>query len=163
MQVSAEELLYGKDQVFDVEIPPALLEPGLDGDAAARPPGTGGKTIRLRPLSVGDVQLIAKAAKNDEVLTSVLMIQRAAIDPKLKQSQVAEMRSGLVRFLVERINRISGLDTTDDELREMTGAPLVQAFFVLAREFQWTPDQVKQLTIGQVLGYLELVNKAKKA
>jgi hypothetical protein len=158
MQVTAEELLYGKDQVFEIEIPPALLPAGEDGRAARQ----GARTIRLRPLSLGDVQLIAKAAKNDEVLTSVLMIQRAAVEPKLKQNEIAEMRSGLVRFLVERINRISGLDTTDDELREMTNAPLVQAFFVLAREFQWTPDQVKQLTIGQVLGYLELVNQAKK-
>src|SRR5690348_3835527 len=116
MQISAEELLFGKDQVFDVEIPQALLEPALDDGAG--PGAKGGRTIRLRPLSVGDVQLIAKAARNDEVLTSVLMIQRAAVEPRLKQSQIAEMRSGLVRFLVERINRISGLDTSDDELRE---------------------------------------------
>ena len=159
MLVTPEELLYGKDQVFDVEIPGSLLEPELNASGReAR-----GKSIRLRPLSVSDVQLIAKAAKNDEVLTSVLMIQRSVIEPKLKQGQIAEMHSGLVRFLIERINRISGLSTTDDELREMTSSPLVQAFFVLAREFHWTPEQVKNMTIGQMLGYLELANQGKKA
>jgi hypothetical protein len=159
MLVTPEELLYGKEQVFDVEIPPSLLQPGLeDGKADGR-----GKTIRLKPLSVADVQLIAKAAKNDEVLTSVLMIQRSTVEPILKQNQISEMHSGLVRFLVERINRISGLSTTDDELREMSASPLVQAFFVLAREFHWTPDQVKQMTVAQVLGYLELVNQRKSA
>ena len=162
MQVTAEELLYGKDQRFDLEIPRELLEPGIDGEAATSTNGRG-KTIRLRPLSLADVQLIAKAAKADEVLTSALMIQRAVVEPKLKQNQISDMRSGLVRFLVEHINRISGLNTTDDELREMTTAPLVQAFFVLAREFHWTPEQVKQMTVAQVLGYLELVNQAKKA
>ena len=162
MQVTAEELLYGKDQVFDVEIPDGVLEPTLDkGGSTAR---TGrGKTIRLRPLSVGDVQLIAKASKNDEVLTSVLMIHRAVVEPKLKQSQIAEMHGGLIRFLVDLINRISGLNTTDDETREIAASPLVQAFFVLAKEFHWTPEQVKQMTLGQILGYLEMVNQSRKA
>jgi hypothetical protein len=160
MLVTAEELLFGKDQTFDVEIPRELLEP--DAGSAATPAGGARKTVRVRPLSVADVQLIAKAARNDEVLTSVLMIQRAVVEPKLKQNQISEMHGGLVRFLVERINRISGLTTDDDELREMSSAPLVQAFFVLAREFHWTPDQVKQMTVAQVLGYLELVNQGKK-
>jgi hypothetical protein len=159
MQVTAEELLYGKDQVFDVEIPGGVLEPAL----VSAPESGCSKTIRLRPLSLGDIQLIAKAAKNNEVLTSVLMIQRAAVDPKLKQNQITEMHGGLVRFLVECINRISGLNTTDDETREIAASPLVQAFFVLAREFHWTPEQVKQMTIGQVIGYLELINQSRKA
>ena len=162
MQVTAEELLFGKDQVFDVEIPAAVLEPSLENGNGA-PKNGRGKTVRLRPLTVGDIQLITKAARNDEVLTSVLMIQRAVVDPKLKQNEIAELHSGLVRFLVERINRISGLNTTEDGMREMAASPLVQAFFVLAREFHWTPEQVKQLTIGQVLGYIEMLNQTKKA
>src|SRR5215472_4282753 len=115
MLITPEELLYGKDQVFDVEIPPSLLQPGLDNvQADGR-----GKIIRLRPLTVADVQLIAKAAKNDEVLTSVLMIQRAVVEPVLKQNQISEMHGGLVGFLVDRINRISGLSTSEHELREI--------------------------------------------
>jgi hypothetical protein len=162
MLVTAEELLYGKDQVFDVEIPDGVLEPTLDKESSAPRLGRG-KTIRLRPLSVGDVQLIAKASKNDEVLASVLMIQRSMVEPKLKQNQIAEMHGGLVRFLVDLINRISGLNTTDDETREIASSPLVQAFFVLAKEFHWTPEQVKQMTLGQILGYLEMINQSRKA
>jgi hypothetical protein len=161
VQLTAEDLLYGKDQVFDIEIPAILLEPDAEADDHVEAKKRG-KNVRVRPLSVGDIQLIAKAARNDEVLTSVLMIQRAVVEPKLKQNQISEMRSGLVRFLVERINRISGLTTTDDEMHEMAASPLVQAFFVLAREFHWTPEQVKGMTVGQVLGYLELVNQGKK-
>jgi hypothetical protein len=38
----------------------------------------------------------------------------------------------------------------------------VRAFFVLAREFNWTPEQVKELTIAQILGYLEMLNQTKR-
>jgi hypothetical protein len=158
MLVTPEELLYGKEQIFNVEIPPSLLQPRLQDS-----PATGSaKIIRLRPLSVADVQLIAKAAKNDEVLTSVLMIQRAVVEPKLKQNQITEMHGGLVSFLVDCINRISGLTTSEDELREITNSPLVRAFFVLAKEFNWTPQQVREMTAGQILGYLELLNQTKR-
>lgn len=158
--VTPEELLAGKEMVYDVAIPPEILHPSLDG----RKEGNGAeKRIRLRPLTVKDVQLIAKAAKDDEVLTSVLMIQRAVVEPPLKQNQVAEMHSGLIAFLVDCINRISGLSTTEDELREMAEAPLMRAFFALAKEFNWTPQQVRQMTVGQILGYLELLNQGKRS
>jgi hypothetical protein len=111
---------------------------------------------------VKDIQLIAKAAKDDEVLTSVLMIQKAVVEPPLKQNDVAALRSGLVSFLVDRINHISGLTTTDDELRAIADAPIVQAFFLLAKEFNWTPQQVRELTIGQIVGYLEFLNQGRK-
>ena len=55
------------------------------------------------------------------------------------------------------------LSTSDDEMREIASSPVVQAFFVLAREFNWTPEQVKQMTVGQFLGYLELLNQTKRA
>jgi hypothetical protein len=158
MLITPEELLYGRDQVFDVEIPQSLLQPSLDDVQA----GGRGKTIRLRPLTVADVQLIAKAAKNDEVLTSVLMIQRAVVEPALKQNQISEMHGGLVGFLVDRINRISGLSTSEDELREIADSPIVRAFFVLAKEFNWTPQQVREMTVGQILGYLEVLNQTRR-
>ncbi|BBH71874.1 hypothetical protein ACTI_85590 [Actinoplanes sp. OR16] len=152
--VTAEDLLSGRDVTHDVVIPGDILFPALG------PAGVGQeRTIRLRPLTVRDIQLIAKAARDDEVLTSVLMIQRAAVEPRLKQDQVAEMHSGLVGFLVVCINRISGLSTEADEVRQMADAPIVRAFYVLAKEFHWTPEQVRALTVGQVLGYLELLNQ----
>lgn len=158
MFVTPEELLAGKEITYDVEIPPEVLHPTPDG--ASAPDASSGQ-IRLRPLTVKDVQLIAKAARDDEVLTSVLMIQQAAVEPALRQHQIADMHSGLVSFLVDRINRISGLSTTEDEVREMADAPIVRAFFVLAKEFNWTPEQVREMTVGQILGYLELLNQTR--
>jgi hypothetical protein len=156
--ITPEELLAGKELTYDVEVPPSVLVPG--GDHARNGEA---KKIRLRPLSIKDVQLIAKAAQDDEILTSVLMIHRATVEPKLKQNEIAEMPGGLVRFLVDRINRISGLSTGEEELKEIASSPIVQAFFVLAKEFNWTPQQVKQMTVGQIIGYLELLNQTKKA
>src|SRR4051794_16264027 len=105
VMLSAEDLLAGADTSYDVEVPDALLN-GSGGAPARR--------VRLRPLTIHDVQLIAKAARDDDVLTSVLMIQRALVEPKLKEKEIAAMRSGMVRFLVDRINRISGLTSDAD-------------------------------------------------
>lgn len=159
MFITPEELLAGKEMTFEIEIPPEILQPTPDGKPTN---GERGKKIKLRPLTVKDVQLIAKAAKNDEVLTSVLMIQQAVVEPKLKQNEIVDMHSGLVRFLVDCINHISGLSTTEDEIQEIAESPIVQAFFVLAKEFNWTPQQVKEMTIGQILSYLELLNQTKR-
>jgi hypothetical protein len=158
MLITPEELLAGKALTYDVEVPPSVLAAGEEG-----PRNSEAKKIRLRPLTIKDVQLIAKAAQDDEVLTSELMIHRAVVEPKLKQNEIAEMPGGLVRFLVERINRISGLSAGADELKEMAGSPIVQAFFVLAKEFNWTPQQVKQMTVGQIIGYLEMLNQTKRS
>ena len=159
MLVTPEELLAGKEMTFEVEIPDQILNPSPDGKSV----GTAkNKQIVVRPLTVKDVQLIAKGAKDDEVLTSVLMIQRAIVDPPLKQTDVANMHSGLIRFLVEVINRVSGLATSEDEIRQITESPIVQAFYVLAKEFGWTPEQIKEMTLAQILGYLDLLNQTKK-
>lgn len=159
MFITPEELLVGKEATYDVTIPTNILYPLLgETDTETRAE----KQVRLRPLTIHDVQLIAKAAKNDEVLTSVLMIQRAVIEPSLKQNEISAMHSGLIRFLVDSINRISGLSTSDDDMQSITESPLVRAFFVLAKEFNWTPQQVREMTVGQILGYLELLNQSKR-
>lgn len=160
MFVTAEELMAGKEMTFEVDIPPEILTPSVDGKSSN---GHSARKVQLRPLTVRDVQLIAKGAKDDEVLTSVLMIQKAVVAPELKQSEISGMHSGLIRFLVDRINRISGLSTTEDEMHEIAESPIVRAFFVLAKEFNWTPQQVKEMTVGQILGYLELLNQTKRA
>lgn len=161
MFVTAEELLAGRELTFEVEIPAQILNPSLENGNGNHRAENAGKKIQLRPLTVKDVQLIAKGAKDDEVLTSVLMIQKAVVEPALKQSDIAGMHSGLVRFLVDAINRISGLSTTEDEMKEIVESPIVRAFFVLAKEFNWTPQQVREMTVGQILGYLELLNQSK--
>ncbi len=155
--LTAEELMAGRGITYDVEIPASVLQPGgEDGDGAA----VGGK-VRLRPLTVQDVQLIVKAAKDDEVLTSLLMVKTALVEPTLGEQEVSALHGGLVRFLVDRINRISGMSSTDEELRELAESPIVQAFFVLAREFNWTPEDVRALTVGQILGYLEMLQQTR--
>ena len=72
MFVTPEELLAGRELTYDIAIPPEVLHPSPDGGVAVVGPA---KEVRLRPLTVRDVQLIARAARDDEVLTSVLMIQ----------------------------------------------------------------------------------------
>ncbi len=105
---------------------------------------------------------IVAFTKDDEVLTSILMIERALIEPKLAREQISKLHGGLVRFLVTAINRISGLSTTEDDLAQIADAPLVQAFFVLAREFHWTPQQIREMTFGEILPYLEQLVRQKQ-
>lgn len=159
MLVKPEELMAGKEITFDVPIPPGVLHPSLEEQPAN---GDEPKQIRLRPLTVQDIQLITKAAKDDEVLISMLMIQQAAVDPRLTRNEINRMHGGLVRYLVDCINRISGLNTSEDEVQAITESPIVRAFFVLAREFHWTPQQVREMTVGQILSYLELLNQTRR-
>lgn len=157
MLLTPEELLAGKDLTTEVAIPSEILNP-----TNCEEKQVGQKKVQLKPLTVRDVQLIAKAAKDDEILTSILMVKQALVQPELKQSEIAEMHSGLVGFLVEQINRISGLHSSEDEMLDLVKSPIAQAFFVLAREFNWTPEQVRELTIGQILGYLEMLNQTRE-
>jgi len=155
--LSAEELLAGADVTYDVEIPAALLAANGKSDAAASAP----RRVRLRPLTLRDVQLIAKAARDDDVLTSVLMIQRAVIEPALKEKDIAAMRSGVVRFLVDQVNRVSGLTSDADTQRDLAESPFMRAMVILAQEFGWTPDQMRTLTLAQVVGFLEGLQRAR--
>jgi hypothetical protein len=143
---SAEELLAGSALTRDIIVPPEFA---MNGGAA---------TLRLRPLTVRDLQRITKAVKDDESLSTTLMIQHALVDPELKYEQVLQLPAGLARFLVSQINEISGIDTPRDTLHEFVQAPLAKACFVLAKEFGWTPEEVSGMTIGQILLYLEMSN-----
>ena len=153
MLASVEELMTGSESV-PVEIPSEFLTSTSTTDTP--------REVELRPLTVRDVQLIARAAKDDEVLTSILMIQQSIVSPRLEQKEIASMSSGLVSFLVTKINELSGLLSSEAELRDLAESPIAQAFFVLAREFKWTPAQVRELTLGEILGYLEMLNKGKE-
>ena len=142
--LTAEELLAGSALTQDTVLPPEL-----SGDAAPA-------TVRLRPLTVRDLQRITKAVKDDESLSAAFMIQQALIEPELSYDQVLRLPAGLASFLVDRINEISGIDTPRDALAEFVQAPLAKACFVLAKEFGWTPQDVSGMTIGQILLYLEM-------
>jgi hypothetical protein len=147
MTLTAEELLAGSALTHEVEIPAELL--AANGHAPAA-------SVVLRPLTVRDLQRIAKASTNDEVLSATLMIQQATVSPALKVEQVSQLPAGLARFLVERINELSGINTPRDELGELVQAPLARACFVLAKQFGWTPEEVSGMTIGQILLFLEM-------
>lgn len=148
MTLTAEDLLAGSRLDHRVEIPEDLLASGEAARVDAR--------VVLRPLTVQALQRIHKAAGEDETLSAALMIQQALVEPALRFEQVAQLPAGLARFLVERINAISGIDTPRDALEELVQAPLARACFVLAKEFGWTPEEVSGMTIGQILLYLEM-------
>ncbi len=148
MPLSAEELLAGSALTHCLEIPEKYLSKNSDGAADAR--------IVLRPLTVRDLQRINKASREDDGLSAALMIQQAVVEPELKLDDVTRMPAGLARFLVERINEISGIATPRDSLEELVQAPLARACFALAKEFGWTPEEVSGMTIGQILLYLEM-------
>ena len=144
--ITAEDLLAGAGLTRDIVLPAEFA-----ANAA---------TVRLRPLTVRDLQRIAKAVKDDEALSAPFMIQQALVAPPLQFEQVLQLPAGLARFLVERINEISGIDTPRDALQEFVQAPLAKACFILAKEFGWTPEEVSGMTIGQILLYLEMSNNA---
>jgi hypothetical protein len=150
VKLSAEELLAGGGLTHEVEVPGDLLE----GTTVAVDAG-----VVLRPLTVRDVQRIGKAAREDDGLSASLMIQQGLVDPALSLEQVAQLPAGLARFLVERINAISGMSTSHDALDELVQAPLARACFTLAKEFSWSPEEVSGMTIGQILLYLQMAHE----
>ena len=150
MTLTAEQLLAGAALTHEVEIPAELLRTN------GHPPGE--TRAVLRPLTVRDLQRISKAAAHDDGLSAALMIQQALVEPALKAEQVSQLPAGLARFLIERINALSGVSTSRDELGELVQAPLAKACFVLAKQFGWTPEEVSGLTIGQILLYLEMAH-----
>jgi hypothetical protein len=149
MTLSAEELLAGGSLTHEVTLPAGLLG-GASADTAAD------SQVVLRPLTVRDLQRIAKAAQDDEGMSAALMVQQALVQPQLKLDQVSSLPAGVARFLVDRINEISGISTPRNALEELVQAPLARACFVLAKEFGWTPEEVSGMTIGQILLYLEM-------
>ncbi|MEM9552279.1 MAG: hypothetical protein AAGA05_13955, partial [Pseudomonadota bacterium] len=145
MTLTSEALLAGASATHLHDLPADLFGAGDDV-----------RQVELRPLSVKDLQLIARAAKEDDSLSAALMIQQALVAPALSLEEVQRLPAGLARHLVEEINRLSGIDLPRNALEEMVQAPLAKACFVLAREFGWTPEEVSGLTIGQILLYLEM-------
>ncbi|HEX8201363.1 MAG TPA: hypothetical protein VF590_12820 [Isosphaeraceae bacterium] len=158
--LSAEELLAGSGLTYEIAIPPGVLRPGSEG--AGPGPGPGG-SVRLRPLTVRELQLIGRAAKEGDALLAALMVQRALVEPALSVAQVAALHVGLLQFLLHQVNRISGLSATAEELTAATEEPLARAAFVLARAFGWTPQQVGELTLGQVLLHLQMLREGTQA
>ena len=157
MTLSAEELLAGSGLTFEVEVPPHVLRPG-DGNSTS----TGQElpaTVRLRPLTVADLQTVTRAAKESDSLMATLMVQRALVEPELTIAELTTMHVGLLQFLLERVNELSGVTTDAAEVANAIDAPLTKATFVLAQEFGWTPQEVGELTLGQILLHLKMLGE----
>ena len=152
--LSAQDLLAGGQLVHAVTIPAAILTPGAAIDDN-RPP----MVVQLRPLTVGTLTLISRAAREDVSLVPLLMVKEALAEPALTLDQVRQMHVGLVNFLVSRMNEVSGLSADGEALGSATDSPLGQTHLLLAKHFGWTPEQVSQLTPGQVALYLAGVEK----
>ena len=143
--LSAEELLAGSEFVEEVEIPLRLLgEQKLED-----------RLVRLKPLSVQDLRLINRAARDNDDLTAALMVQRSLVEPELTVQQVSGLSAGLLQYLLQHVNHISGIHVSEVELSEAMEDPLAQASLQLAREFGWTPQQIGELTMGELLMHLQ--------
>jgi hypothetical protein len=150
--LTAEDLLAGAAAAHTVDVSAGLLAgTGENGGGAVA-----GQVV-LRPLTVRDVQRVTRAAREQHLLTSILLVQQALVSPKLTVEQVGGLPAGLVQFLLARVNQISGLTMADDDLERAVRAPIARACFVLAREFGWTAAECSELTLGQVLLYLEML------
>jgi hypothetical protein len=147
--LTADDLVAGSAATYRVEIPDELLAAG-----PGAPPVAG--AVEIRPVTVADLQRIGRAARDDDELTTALLVHPALVSPSLTLPEVQRLPAGLARFLVETIEERSGISTPRDALAELVQAPLARACFILAREFGWTPEQVSGLTVGQILLYVEM-------
>lgn len=157
--LSADDILAGGTLVFDIEVPAATLSPSALPDED--PDGPGGK-VRLRPLTVRLLQQLTRAAKDNDGLLSTLMLKESLVEPKLSLDQVQGLHSGLARFLLDAINRISGISQSEG-LEAAVQAPLAKACFTLAKEFGWSPEEVGKLTMAQIMLYLEMIRQDRQA
>lgn len=146
VRLSADELLAGSALRFEVEVPVALTDPAR---GAAR--------VRLRPLTVADLQLITRAARENGSLVAALMVMTAVEEPTLSLAQVNAMSVGLLEFLLDEVNRVSGLAVAPQALEEAAEQPLARAAHVLATRFGWTPQQLGEMTLGQILLHLQML------
>ena len=149
--LTASELLAGSTLTFAIEVPARLL-----ADAGG---GAEGRSVRLRPLSVGDLQLLMRAAEESDSLLATLMVQRALVEPALTVGEVATLPVGLAQFLLTQVNAVSGITAAAEELAAAAEEPLVRAAFALSREFGWTPQEIGELTLGQILLHLQLLGE----
>ena len=146
-RLSAMDLLAGGQMVHEVAIPPRLLGSQETGESTSG-------TVRMRPLKISTLALIANASRDDSTLAPLLMIKESLVDPALGMDQIRQMHAGLVHHLVAAANRISGLDADRNAGREASNTPIGEAHIQLARHYGWTPAQVAELTPAQIAVYL---------
>lgn len=157
--LSTEDLLAGSRLSFVIDLPQDILNPGNDKQ---KPNIKAGK-VRLRPLTMADLQVISRAARDNDSLLAVLMVQKSLLEPELSVAEVSSLHLGLMKFLLDQVHRISGLDNDAGTLSTMAEEPMARAAFLLSQEFGWTPQQISELTLGQILLHLQMMNKQESA
>ncbi|NET34768.1 MAG: hypothetical protein F6K19_22540 [Cyanothece sp. SIO1E1] len=148
--LQAQDLLVGSQVIHALEIPAAILEPRVGVEAVNGPAGV----VRIRPLNLAAMTLISRAAREDTSLIPLLTIKEAVVEPTLTLDQIRQMHLGLVHYLVSQINRVSGLSAEGEAIADTLSSSLGHTHLLLAKHFGWTPEQVSQLTPGQVAVYL---------
>jgi hypothetical protein len=154
MMLTSEELLAGSKLTFEIEVPEEILQPTGNGGKEFR-----SRKVRLRPLAVSDLQLVSRAAKESDNLMAALMVQRSLVEPELGVVEATSMHVGLMQYLLQHVNRISGITSSSEDLSSSTKDPLAKAAFILSKEFGWTPAQVNELTMGQIMLHLQMLKE----
>lgn len=152
--LTAAGLLAGANLTATIEIPASLLARGAQQEQST------GNSVRLKPLTVHDLQLIVRAARDNDELSAALMVQRSLIEPELTLAQVAQLPIGLMQFLLREVNRLSGMAASEAEIAATIADPLAQASFRLSQAFGWTPEDIGKLTLGEVLTHLQFLKTA---
>lgn len=150
--LSSADLMGGADATRDVEVPRELLA----GSAAI----AADRRVRLKPLTVNDLRLISRAARDSDELTAALMVQRSLVEPALSLPELSRIPVGLLQFLVREVNTLSGISASEEEVARAIEDPMAQAAFRLSRAFGWTPEEIGRLTMGEVLTHLQLLKSA---
>lgn len=161
--LSASDLLAGSELNYEISVPAQLLSSDVVDENDTTEGSVESMGVKLRPLTVRDLQLISRAAKDSDQLTSALMIQVAMVEPELSIGQVNQLSAGLINYLLDEVNRISGITTVDEELSTAAEDPLARSAFILAREFGWTPEQVSEMTLGQIMLNLQMLKEKQAA
>ena len=169
--LTADELLAGGELAFDIAIPAGILDPAGASESLSHPPSSerpspekssAEKRVKLKPLTVKELQRISRAAKDSDNLTATLMVQASLLEPAMTVIQVGAMHAGLVEYLLEQVNRISGISSGAEELNQAAEDPLAKAAFILAKEFSWTPQDINNLTLGQVVLHLQMLKNQQE-
>jgi hypothetical protein len=146
-RLSATDLLAGTAAEHDVVVPARILTPAGADDAESG-------VVRLRPLTVGTLVLISRAARDEPALVPLLLLKESLIDPVMTLDQLRALHAGMVHYLVAAVNTISGLSPDGDVIDDALASPAGQVHLLLAQHFGWTPDQVAALTPGQAAIYV---------
>lgn len=156
-RLTAQDLLAGTSAVHEVPVPNRVLDPAGPDAATGEP-----RVVLLRPLTVGTLVLVSRAAREDPGLVPLLLVKESLVDPPMSLDQLRGLHAGLVHFLVSAVNAISGLSATGDVIDDVTGSPTGSVHLLLAQHFGWSPEQVAQLTPGQVAIYLAGIDALRR-